>query len=149
MHIKAQRTAFNSGQKSTSNFSRVFYQFHNVTNFICICLWKWSHIYEIFGALILSTSCLCGKFLLMFERRFINIQHKMSKHFQYKIRYIVIYYSGNILINKNNTRHRKRGHKKWRHQCKTNALRKKLSVKKYLFDCFSCIYVIWKNINQS
>jgi len=78
---------------------------------------------------ILSTSGLCGMFLLMFERRFINVQHNMSKHFQYKIIYIVIYYSGNILINKNNTRHRKRGHKKWRHQCKTNSLRKKFSVK--------------------
>ena len=47
----------------------------------------------------------------------------MSVDCQFKIRYIVIYYYGHILINKNNTLHRKRGYSKWRHQYKTNSSR--------------------------
>jgi len=34
----------------------------------------------------------------------------LSVDCQFKIRHIVIYYSGHIVINKNSTRHRKRGH---------------------------------------
>ena len=62
---------------------------------------------------ILSTSGLFGMFYWCLSAIYKYSAQQQSKHCKFKIRYLSIYFSGHILINKNNTRYRKRGHNSW------------------------------------
>jgi len=120
------------------NHSHVSQRFHWVTNYICICLCRWVTCTHLYNPLPVCA----GWFYYYFSAGL------LSKHCQYKIEYLVIKYSEHILINKNNTRHRKRSHNKWRHQCQTNAFRNWFCQEKIFVWLFAMHLCYMKDIQH-